>query len=282
MRNEAISKDTWPEAVELLCEGFVGSTADFWNRGLERWSKIVDDPFAGPVGYLTRDQAGDAQAVILTFRSPLPTVSDSQPVNTSSWYVRGRHRLFAVSMLKGFSEGEGVTFTDFSPSESVQKMLDRIGYRSLELRQVVFPLHVLSVIPSARVLNAEQTLAALTPNSAQAQRVKDHLAVGCTVFGIQTDTGISPVILRLVTRKRVLRSAEILYAEHTDDLLRALPGIARKLVLRGVSLIECSLPKEFETKLPYHDRGGLARFVKGPWPEDCIDYSYSEMPILGV
>lgn len=282
MRNEAIRQDTWPEAVDLLCEGFVGSTSEFWNQGLERWSKIVDDPFAGPVGYLTRDKEGEAQAVILTFRSPLKTVSDSQPVNTSSWYVRGRHRLFAVSMLKGFSEGEGVTFTDFSPSESVQRMLDRIGYRSLEQRQIVFPLHVLACVPSAGVLNADQTLAAIANDPAQSQRVRDHLAVGCHVFGIQTDAGVSPVILRLVTRKRVLRAAEILYAEKTGDLLRALPGIARKLLLRGASLIECSLPKEFETKLPYHDRGGLARFVKGPWPEDCIDYSYSEMPILGV
>jgi len=282
MQQDPITKDTWSEAIGLLCEGFDKTEPEFWQRGLDRWTTLVDDPFAEPLGYITRDKNGEGQAVLLTFRSPVPSAEFGQGVNCSSWYVRDRYRLFAPSMLNKICRESGVTYTDFTPTESVEKVLLKTGYHSLNLRHAVFSVHVLSVLRSLRVVGQAETLAQAEDARLSDRTLADHAAIGCLVFGIETEAGISPVVLRLITRKRVLRSAEILYAADTNLLVRALPAIARKLLLRGVTLIECSLPETTDVKLPYRDRGTLARYVKGPWPEDCIDYLYSEMPILGV
>ena len=282
MRHDPITKDTWSEAVDLLCEGFDKTAPEFWNRGLDRWSKLVDDPFSDPLGYITRDKNDQGQAILLTFHSPVRSAEFGQAVNCSSWYVRDRYRMFAPSMLNKICGENGKTYTDFTPIESVEKMLLKTGYRSLNFRHAVFSVHVLSVLPSLRVIGQTEALEKATDNRLSDRTLADHAGIGCLVFGIETDTGVSPVVLRLITRKRVLRSAEILYAADTSLLVQALPGIARKLLLRGVTLIECTLPEATEVELPFRDRGKRARYVKGPWPEDCIDYLYSEMPILGV
>jgi len=282
MRHDPITKDTWPEAVDLLCEGFEKTEPEFWNRGLDRWSTLVDDPFSDPLGFITRDKKDEGQAILLTFHSPLSSSEFGQAVNCSSWYVRDRYRMFAPSMLNKICDGDAKTYTDFTPIESVEKMLLKTGYHSLSFRHAVFSLHVLSVLPSLPVIGQAETLAQAKDPRLSDRTLADHAAIGCLVLGIETDNGVSPVVLRLITRKRVLRSAEILYAADTNFLVRALPGIARKLLLRGVTVIECSLPEKTVVKLPYKDRGTLARYVKGPWPADCIDYLYSEMPILGV
>ncbi|MEM7327227.1 MAG: hypothetical protein AAF437_00730 [Pseudomonadota bacterium] len=282
MRHDPITKSNWPEAVELLCEGFDKTTPDFWNRGLERWSLLVDDPFAEPLGYITRGKNDDGQAVLLTFHSPIQTDGYGRAVNCSSWYVRDKYRLFAPTMLRQICDQSGKTFTDFTPTASVEKVLLKSGYESLNHRHAVFPLHLLCVLPSLRVVGQAATLAKASGARLSQRTLEDHAKIGCLVFGIETETGISPVVLRVVTRKHVLRTAEILYAADTTLLVGALPGIARKLWWRGVMLIECGLPESTAVKLPYRDRGVLARYVKGPWPEDCIDYLYSEKPILGV
>ena len=282
MQHDPITKADWPEAVQLLCEGFDKTEPEFWHRGLDRWSTLVDDPFADPLGIITRDKKGEGQAVLLTFRSPHISPDFGQAVNCSSWYVRGRYRMFAPSMLKKICDEDGKTYTDFTPTQSVEKVLLKTGYHSLKLRHAVFSLHLISVMSSLRVLGQEEAIAQAEDDRLTDRTLADHARLGCHVFGIETETGVSPVVLRIITRKRVLRSAEILYVADPDLLLKALPGIARKLLLRGVALIECSLPETIEVKLPYQDRGMLPRYVKGPWPGDCIDYLYSEMPILGV
>ena len=282
MRHDPINKSNWSEAVALLCEGFDKTTPDFWNRGLERWSSLVEDPFAEPLGYITRGKNDEGQAVLLTFHSPLVSQEYGQAVNCSSWYVRDKYRLFAPTMLRKICDQDGKSFTDFTPTASVEKVLAKSGYESLRYRHAVFPLHVLCVLPSLRVVGQAEALAKAKDSRLSDRTLKDHAEIGCLVFGIDTPDGVSPIVLRIITRKNVLRTAEILYAADTNLLVKALPGIARKLLWRGVMLIECSLPESTQVQLPYRDRGVLARYVKGPWPEDCIDYLYSEMPILGV
>jgi len=282
MIEESINRRNWPEAVGLLCEGFPGSKSEFWQSGRDRWRQVHSDNPDKPFGYIGRDKEGVAQTVLLTLRSPVPTEDGLERVNFSSWYVRERYRLFAPNMLKRLCNDSNCVYTDFTPSKSVEKMLDRFGYQFLGLDHIVFPTPAIAFRKSLSVVGKAATLEAVKTDPDLSKLLKDHDQFGCLIMGIKTDDGISPIVLRTMVRKRVLRSAEVIFAQDVANLVRALPAIARILLLRGYSLLEADLPEGQQIKLPHHNWGRSTRYAKGPWRENQINFSYSELPVLKI
>ena len=281
MQHHQISRENWPEAVSLLCEGFPGRDASFWNAGLNRWSELVGDPFAEPLGILTVDKNGDAHSVLLTFRTPETWAADQQ-VNFSSWYVREKYRAFAPFVLKRLSDDETKAFTDFTPSTPVQQMLRGLGYTEHHVQQLGFWTPLQAVRKGPVVLGMSEAMPYFLDEPGLTRALTDHVKLGCIVLGIQTSSGVSPIVLRTKMRKRAVRCAEIIYCRDTALIAANLPGISRQLLKTGVLVLEGDFPVSTELPSAFFDWGVTSKFVKGQWQQRQINYLYSEVPVLGV
>ncbi|WP_300381283.1 hypothetical protein [Henriciella sp.] len=281
MQYHEVSKRNWEEAVSLLCEGFPERNADFWNAGLQRWSKVVGDPFAGPVGILTCDEDGKAQGVLLTFRAP-EMWSSHQQINFSSWYVRKKYRAFAPIILKRLSNDETKTFTDFTPNKPVQQMLRGLGYTEYCLRQLGYWTPVQALKKGAPALQKAETMPHVSSDPRLMRALDDHSKLGCIVLGIQTRSAVSPIVLRPKTRKRAVKSAEIIYCPDVALIAANLPGISRQLLRRGILVLETTVPVSMESPASFFDWGEASAFVKGQWQACQINQLYSEIPVLGI
>ena len=110
----------------------------------------------------------------------------------------------------------------------------------------------------------------------------DHFKLGCIVLGLQTPSGVSPIVLRTKLRKRSIRCAEIIYCPDTEQIAASLPGISRQLLKHGVLVLEGDFPVSTELPSAFFDWGEAPKFVKGEWQQRQINYLYSEIPVLGV
>lgn len=280
MQLQEISQENWPEALALLCEGFSRQTEEFWQQGLSRWAAVVGDPFEGPVGYLGRDKQGEAQAVLLTFRAP-EGWGDTPRVNFSSWYVREKHRFSAPLMLKRCSANAELTYTDFTPSEAVQRLLRVLGYTEVGARHLGFWTPRLAFSRGGGLVGAKRLLELLPADRHLLDALQTHQRLGCLVLGLLRPSGVIPVVLRIKTRMRSIRCAQVIYCPDVGAMAEHMPAIARHLLIRGILVLEA----EFETvptvASAAFDWGQSPRFVHGAWSRNQIDYLYSEIPVLG-
>lgn len=281
MQTLPITPNNWPDAVKLLCEGFPERDEAFWEKGLERWINLVGNSFAQPVGYLTQDKDGELQSVLLTFRTPAYHGATPR-TNFSSWYVKDDVRSRAPLMLKKLSHDANTTYTDFTPSASVERILRRLNYSEYQAIHLGFWTPLTALGKSQIVVDAGTTLEFVGQDSYLGRAIDDHLKLGCTLLGLRTEDGIEPVLMRLKKRKRLVTSAEIIYCADIRAIEAHLPALCRHLMKRGILILECELPHLPRRFQPAFNWGEVSRFIKGSWNKFQLDGLYSEIPILGV
>ena len=281
MRHYPITQANWSVALELLCEGFPETDTQFWQRGLDRWASMVGDPFKQPIGFLTQDEAGNSQSVLLTFNSP-HLEGAAKRTNFSSWYVKESHRSRAALLLKKLSSDQETIYTDFTPNASVEQILRRLKYSEYRSTHLGFWTPLVSFGKGLDVVSETSAQVGIESDQYLKRAIGDHLSIGCILLGLMTANGIAPVLMRLKKRKRIVTTAEVIFCEDVRNIENHLPALCRHLWKRGVFILECEFPHMPHHYRPSFNWGEVSRFIKGSWDENRVDCLYSEIPILGV
>lgn len=274
--------------VDLLSAGFVHRPAQFWRAGLTRIAQIDRH---SKVAWLLGDPL-DPDGVLLSLRNiatEAPSGGSSVQVNLSSWYVKDSARSQALWMLHKVSRQTGFVFTDLTPSETVAKMLPKLGYLPISGGTARLPTARTAMLGSAgwKILDAEQTCARLA-DSTRLKAMRDHQQLGCLVLGLSREKEVFPLVLKYRWRRRVIPVVEIIYMPacdgNTPNLREALPDLAAYLIKRGLMFIEIeqTIEPELALTIPHKLVNHSPRYARGAYQTSGINHLYSELIYFGV
>gem|GEM_PF-4726090 len=105
-------------------------------------------------------------------------------INLSSWYIDERHRLRGPRMLQQVVACESTLYTDLTPTEPVQAMIGRFGFRNWTQGTLIYVLPFLALKPArgAHVFPLHK-LSSDTFAPPVQRMLADHAALDCIAAG---------------------------------------------------------------------------------------------------
>ena len=235
------------EAAALLHAGFAARSLSFWLTALHRVNRLADNQAMGyPLGYfmLNKNQPVGVALTLASWRERADG-SRMRLINISSWYVQPDFRWRAGMMLRSMMADKSCTYTDFTPTAEVQKMLPVVGMQPINMGIAIHCLPLLALKPAhgarARLLGPDDAWPApATPAQWRPlpAAVQAHRELGCTVLSLGMDGDAQLLVLRAL-RLRGLAAAQVVFCDSQVRLLRDLGALTRSLLARGVALLVC-------------------------------------------
>ncbi len=257
--------------ADLLARGFPERTVTWWQAGLDRLKALPagDHP---SYGYLLEDGA-HIGGVLLTLYAP---GLDAPRCNLSSWYVEPDYRHLAMHLDRAATRDRATTYVNVSPAEHTRKLIQALGYVSLNEDTVI----ALPWLSAVRGVKAEPYTPAhdkvLTPHEARLAR--DHMLWGCIILV----AGKKLFVFQHKPLPGLPRGAvHVLYASSNDDLTRLAGPLGRALLRHGIFVWKidgASAPRGLVGRL---FKGRSARWAKGPNPPARNNLSYTELAVFG-
>lgn len=282
MMLQPITAATVGDARLLLKEGFPNRPADFWDGALSRLMQYAGNRQAGvPIGYLMTIK-DVPQGVILTPAKPSskPLASGSNRiVNLSSWYVRPEHRWCAVKMLQSVLALDNTAFTDFTPTEPVQKMLTAFGFKIVREGISVIPLPLARLRSKAGSLVTDLSTGDLADLDRDVKTLlHSHAAYGCVAGVLEAEGERLPIAFK-VRKFKGIRCAHLVFCEKNQVVYRNLAAIAQYLIEKGVYILLIDVPPG--QKIPGIVRRRRDRkFARGLNFAEWTDYLGSELSVF--
>lgn len=276
----AISPDGLDLASELLAKGFPSRSLAFWKSGLRRlagYNRSVGSPSIGK--FLIADEK--PVGVLLTIASR-DLETGRAIINLSSWYIEERHRWFGPRMLLAAMSDKAATYTDLTPSKNAIELNDRLGFRSIHYKLLLFflPWLALAGKRQGQLVPLDKVPPGALSDSWM-DALTSHQQLGCIVTTVKTEGRYHPVVLDMI-RKKNIPIARVIFAESSAIVSNNLAPISRLLLTRGIPLL-CLQAREDETVSHAKTWKRLLRYqVKGEWDDRSINELYSERVLLKV
>ena len=280
---EPIDNANMALALDLLVRGFPHRPLRFWEQALERVARYNECSGRRTFGRLLTARGKPVGAMLtLSDNSQLADGAQYTVTNLSSWYVDPDHRWLAPLMLRDMvrGEGEGIVFTDLTPSDRVLPMLPPLGFRPLNagIAAVALPLAAMSPRGDARVTGLEglEDDALIPETRARLQR---NVEFGAIAAVLRIDDKHYPLLF--VSRKlRQCPAAQLIYCEDNEQLAKGISAVARFLLKKGKTVLLIDVPLNRQAPgLHFLNRG--LKFAKGGCFDNRTDYAGSELLIVG-
>jgi hypothetical protein len=268
-------------AATLLAEGFPEHGAAFWKDALARLARYAGNAEAEfPLGFLLFTN-GDPAGIALTPASVRPGADGTlqRIVNVSSWYMRPAYRWRAGTMLRGILADESVIYTDFTPTEDVQKMLPAFGMTVMNTGALITPLPLLTFHPSRggtmRPLGQGD---GVPPGSPRREMIELYRELGCEPALLCSEKREDLIIAKPSTF-RGMPAAKIMFASSNAALWRHSGAVARHFMRSGYLFLIT------DRRIGEGSGTGIVRprgiwFARGSAFEDRTDLFGSELCIL--
>lgn len=277
---QPVTTSDLPLAIQLLTEGFPERSTAFWETSLSRLRCHGGNAMANvPWGQFLLER-GQPVGIALTPASVRQRDGQSQLlINLSSWYVRPSHRWRALLMLRRLVSNKKATYTDLTPTPTVQRLLPLVGLKAVNRGLLIdfLALHAWRGAPGAELepLHAGADVSGFAP---PAELIESHRALGCQPLLLHDAQGSQLLVLQR-TSVRGLPAARVVYADSNQRWRRQLGLLSRHLLGQG---IWCLVSDSRADRRP---PGALFRprdiwFSRGDDFEDRTDLLGSELCLL--
>lgn len=274
LKIRSIRDEDLDAAARLLTRGFQQHRTDFWAEGLRRLRDYARDQGTDSFGSLLVAK-DEPVGILLRIPSTHPTTG-RRIINLSSWYVEEKFRWFAPKMLMDAVADDTVTYTDFTPSDEVQKVNARLGFRATAGKIMLVPLPLAGLLaPSTGTL---VPWAKVPPGALPAglfDAVETHIALDCMAVAIKTADTFHPIVFNVISKKN-LPVANLLYAEDSQLVADNLGAISRFLLMRRCLFLSLFVPADRHIKTALTLRASISQQVKGEWEDKSINELFSE------
>jgi hypothetical protein len=239
MRLRTIQTSTITDAVVLLTEGFGELCKTTWHDCLLKIKQHADRQGGGPIGYIASKDGADI-GICLTLPMPRAVFEpeERQAMNLAGFYLRPRYQWMAALFLREVMTTRDAEYVDVTPSESMQKINEHLGFMTFARGLSVVPLG-LAVWRHARrtrVFEFDTGMATLLPDPV-ARIMEDHAELGCICLIVEQDGICNPLILAHKSRAG-LSSARIILAKDRIFVRKILGPLARYLLRSQVFFLE--------------------------------------------
>ena len=307
MKLVAIDQTNIVSAIGLLLEGFRGRSPSFWESGIKRSEKHAPQDANWPIGYLLERNEKSSGVILTATSRRSPEQSAPQHfVNLSSWYVAESHRNIAPMMLFRVLSDQDKVYTDLTPSASVMKINERLGFTRWNEGVIIslWPWSLLLPSGNARILALRDVPTGAMPDW-ERQLLEDHQKMGCLCGALFDGNRYEPWAVMLgarsgVIRRRLshdnklmpvrrvlkrfmpfqkLRVAHVIYARNRQHVISNLRPLMKHLRGAGLAGISVDADARDCPKGALFRPWGLKCF-RGPIERSRIDYAYSELIYL--
>jgi hypothetical protein len=228
-----ITDDDLAEVGRFLGAHFPPDTpADEWAQA---WQHTVNLPGseAPNHGFLLRAGGAVVGAYPCIYSTRVIDGRHERFCNLSAWYVSPGYRPQSISLLRAVLAQPGFHFTDLSPSEAVQKINLRLGFRNLDTATALVPNLPWPTWPGRTRISADPAVIAATVTGQVRTFYADH--AGCRWarhLVVSQGQRWCYVQWRMVSRKDLPLFAWIQYASDPALLRQTLRPLSRHFLLR--------------------------------------------------
>lgn len=278
---QAIDDNNLEHALALLREGFPGRDEAFWRIAVNRIKNTGDNQkLELPIGYLMKSGDGASGVVLTPAREHTNSDGTTQRViNLSSWYVRDHDRWRAPMMMRKLLSLENASFTDLTPTPSVQAMLKTFGFEKINsgVSLNILPLARLKGARGARVVPMSE-LAGETSASETWPSPAAYEALNCLVAVLIDGEEQIPLVFKRLHRQKV-PLAMLIYSENNEAVYRNLAAIGAYLSRFGIHVLVLDIPTEGQIPgIPRKKRGN--KFARGVKANNQTDYLGTELSLF--
>lgn len=269
------------EALPVLSRGFARLPLSSWAAGLGRLRQFGAMSPAAGAGYLLQAESRDV-GVILTIPSRRPDKPAQPIVNLSSWYIDPEHRWRAPLMLQRVVACNETLYTDLTPTEPVQAIIGRLGFRAWTEGILVFalPWHALKPAGDSHVIPLHKLPQdVFTP--AIRRLMDEHAALDCIAGGLWDGHRMHPLVFSR-TRRRGMPVARLIYADSRALVIAHMPAISRFLLREKFLLLAMNADRSERISGSLFARRPAPAFFKGTDTPPQCDFAYSEYVFLQV
>lgn len=289
---QPIDDSNLDQAYRLLNQGFPEHEQGFWHTAIGRLQKAGGNVKAEiPIGYLmlpgsrtarsSRKTARDhATGIVLT---PAKVHTDDgglkRIVNLSSWYIEDDDRWRAPMMMRQVLGLENTSFTDLTPTPSVQEMLKAFGFEGLNagVSVSVLPLSRLTGRRGARVVSLTDPMAAQLDAATRAELTL-YQEFDCLVGILIQGQDQNPVVFKRI-RGRKLPQAMLVYAQDNEAVYRNLAAIGQFLAKAGIHILVLDIPPDRQIPGIARKKRGK-KFARGLKATNQTDFLGSELSLF--
>lgn len=278
---QAIDESNLGDALYLLGQGFPEKPAKFWTTAIDRLRKSDGNAQAEvPIGQILYN--GKTPAGVILMPASVKTDDHGQAyreINFSSWYMTESERWRGPMMLRQLMRYENAKYTDFTPTDSVKKILGALGFEPINegVSLNLLPLSCMqlrrgvSVVPFSDWSTLEMPVAC----SVDLGQYEDF---GCHVAALIDGEEVTTVAFRPVT-SRAIKLATLVYSQNNAAVYRNLGAIGRFLAQHSIHVLVLDIPPGgqipgIERKL----RGN--KYARGIKASNRTDYLGSELSLF--
>jgi hypothetical protein len=205
--------------------------------GAARYRRMLEPRWPGEQpnhGYLLQAGSSIVGALGAIYSEQVTAGTTRRFCNMTSWCVDPSHRSSSLKLLLALlAQGEYV-FTNFSPTPTVAKIIERAGFQPLDTGKVILPVLPALLPRSTRVLwRAEQVRAVLT--AADQKIFDDHAEYRCGRFALVSEQQAS-LVLTVRRGRDALYFADVLYATQPQWVMSQLSCLSWPLLRRHGTL----------------------------------------------
>ncbi len=278
---QPINDSNLDQAYRLLAQGFPAREPSFWQTALDRLKVSGGNARAEvPLGYLM--QSGKSAAGIVLTPATVQTTEDGcqrRVVNLSSWYVEDSERWRAPMMMRQLLRLENASFTDLTPTYSVQEMLKAFGFERINsgVSVSVLPLARLKGRRGARVVPLSDPLASQL-DAATRDYMTPYQEFDCLVGVLIDGSEQVPLVFKRV-RGRKIPLAMLVFSQNNEAVYRNLAAIGQYLARAGIHLLVLDIPPEGQIPgIAYKKRGN--KFARGIKATNRTDFLGTELSLF--
>lgn len=231
-----------PVRVDAITAADLPGVGEFLHANLnervtaEEWERAVQPPWkvAAPNhGFLLRDGAA-VVGVHLAFYSEREVDGRTENFcNLGAWCVHPDYRFHGARLLKALLAQDGYQFTDLSPSGSVPKINERLGFSYLDTTTALLPNLPWPSVPGRGGVSSDPAVVEQRLPADQLDIYRDHLgAAAARHVVLWRGERSCYVVFRRDRRKGLPLFASILYASDPELLQQMFRPLTRHLLLR--------------------------------------------------
>lgn len=257
------------------------SKEDWRNIFIKHWKSPED--FCGHI--LVKD--GEVKGFLgLIFSSRIFNNEVYKFCNITSWIVDEDCRSQSVFLLLEALKLKDYTFTNFTASQTVVAVINRLGFKGFEVNQQVLPA-IPNLLWQGRGYTCEFDLQKIREQLNENERVifDDHQQLGCQHLLLKSNDGHAYVILKN-THRRNIPLSKVHYISDAEHFVGGIEKFVMKICLRlkvlGVMVDERYLEgRRLRKSISYpQQRKAYYKSNSQTLNENQIDTLYSEMVVL--
>jgi len=280
VRRRQITAADLDAIADLLTEGFIARTRDYWTDGLALLARRECPQGYPRFGYMLECDGAPVGVILQIFSRTDGDPAAQVRCNLSSWYVREAFRGYASLLTTSAMAFKDVTYINSSAAGYTWSTIESQGYEPYG-RGIFVAVPALSPrSPGARVREITAASEDLAPPVADL--LAAHARSGCVSLVCDTAKGPAPFVFIRWRLKSRLKMMRLLYCRDTADFVRCAGPIGRFLLRRGVCAVACDAVAPIASLPGKWFPGAEPKFFKGPVAPRLNDLAFTESVLFGV